>query len=97
MAKYSLRKAAARPWYVKLIGGALFALIVYGQNGNAVTLCNPELSTPCGKGCIPKDKSCHKPWTTSKVGVRTSSGKTYLPTEVKYVEKAPDQGTPIKK
>ncbi len=39
----------------------------------AETYCNPERSKPCGAGCITLEKTCRKPWTTSKVGINPNS------------------------
>ena len=35
--------------------------------------CNPEKSKPCGKSCISKDFTCHKPVTTACSGTRPDS------------------------
>ena len=41
--------------------------------------CNPEVSKPCGRGCISKAINCHIPWTVACSGIRPggSSKPTY--------------------
>ena len=44
--------------------------------------CNPEKSKPCGKSCIAKDFTCHKPVTTACVGKRPDKKAwQYTPSE----------------
>ena len=53
----------------------LGSLLIFSINANAecARYCNPEKSKPCGKGCISKDYTCHKPVTTSCAGKRGDS------------------------
>ncbi len=66
---------------------AAFLMIITSLEASATctSMCNPQVSTPCGKGCISKWKSCHIPWTTACPGVRTSSSKPSYKTP-KHVE-----------
>jgi hypothetical protein len=50
--------------------------------------CNPEKSKPCGAGCISKDLTCRKDWTTSCVGVRENKKVGY--STPKFVSQRPE-------
>lgn len=43
--------------------------------------CNPEKSKPCGKSCISKDFTCHKPVTTACSGKKPGKQALYTPSE----------------
>ena len=49
--------------------------------------CNPEVSKPCGKGCVLLSKACHIPWTTSISGIKPRGAQAS--TTPVYVETAP--------
>jgi hypothetical protein len=51
--------------------------------------CNPEVSKPCGASCISKDRACHKPWTTSCVGINPNHRKPVY-AEPKFVSENPE-------
>lgn len=69
-------------------------ILLAASSVHATTYCNPERSKPCGKGCIPKDRACHKSWTTSLVGERPSAGSGLTYEHPTYVKEAPiSQGT----
>lgn len=61
-----------------------------GEQRVCSAYCNPEVSNPCGKGCVSKTKSCRKSWTTACSGENPNKGgKSYAPNEVKHVSEAP--------
>ena len=66
----------------------VFALSAVADAKTCIKYCNPEVSRPCGDGCISKDLNCKKSWTRACVGINPNkgSGRAYSPAEVKHVE-----------
>lgn len=55
----------------------------------AAVYCNPEVSKPCGQGCITLAKTCRKSWTTSRVGVNLNANKKKGYANPKFVDQVP--------
>jgi len=55
---------------------------------NCSRYCDPNVSIPCGNGCISKHLMCTKDWTTACTGTRQKAKKQYFKTP-KKVDKAP--------
>lgn len=73
----------------------LILAAVSGLNVSATCLkkCDPLVSKPCGKTCISKELSCHKPTTRACFGEPGSSTKkTY--DKPKYVEATEETAKP---
>ena len=52
-----------------------FELFPQASAAQCSRYCNPEVSKPCGQGCITKDFTCRKSWTTACVGVKPKTAK----------------------
>jgi hypothetical protein len=50
-----------------------FITFAFHFSAKAQSYCTPGKSKPCGKGCISLYKKCHKPYTSSLVGVNPNS------------------------
>ena len=64
-------------------------ILLASLTAHATRYCNPEVSKPCGAGCISKDLVCRKPWTTSKVGISPNKNGKKGYANPQFVEVAP--------
>ena len=56
---------------------ALVSIVSLNANADCTRYCNPEKSKPCGKGCISKEFTCHKPVTTSCSGTKPGKKQAF--------------------
>lgn len=60
---------------------AVLSLVSIQASADCTRYCNPEKSKPCGKSCISKDFTCHKPVTTACSGKKPTKTSFYTPSE----------------
>ena len=63
----------------------MFTLSANAKPAGCLKECDPEVSKPCGKGCIARELDCHKPTTRACFGEKGKSTKKVY-AEPKYVE-----------